>query len=83
MALERLRKASKKVAGQKQALRAIKNGEAKVVLIARDAERHVIEPVVKEGSERQVEVIEVDNMVSLGKACGIKVKAAVAAILEE
>ncbi len=83
MALERMRKASKKVVGQKQTLRALKNGEAVTVLIAQDAERHVIEPVVKEGAERQVEIIEVESMVSLGKACGIKVKTAVAAILDE
>ncbi len=83
MTLEKIKKASRKVVGQKQALRVIKSGEAKAVFIAQDAEKHILEPVLKESESKGIEIIIAEDMLSLGKACGIKVGASVAAILED
>ena len=82
MSLELAKKASSKVVGQKQALRAIKNGEARLVIVALDAEKRIKDPVVSECESRGIDVATVQDMVSLGKACGIKVGAAVVAILD-
>ncbi len=82
MLLEELKWAPEKVVGQKQTLRAIKNGWARTVIVALDAEKSITAPVLKECRDRNIEVITAEDMVSLGKASGIKVKAAVAAILK-
>lgn len=83
MSLEKINKASRKVVGLKQALRVIKSGEAKAVFIAQDAEKHIVGSLIEESESKGIQVIMTDDMVSLGKACGIKVGASVAAILED
>ncbi len=81
MSCERLTKASKKTIGSKQTLKAIEQGQAQVVYIAKNAERHVVEPIVENCVAKGVELIEVDTMLYLGKACGIEVGCASAAII--
>ncbi len=83
MPLERLSKARKKVVGSKQTLKAIDRNQAKVVYMARNAERHVMDPIIQACSSKSVPVIYVDSMQVLGKACGIDVGCAASAILEE
>jgi large subunit ribosomal protein L7A len=51
--------------------------------VADNAEKHVIEPVIRACEEKQIPLIRVDSMKNLGKACGIKVECATAAITEE
>jgi len=80
---ERLLSARKKTVGSKQTLKAIERGQAKVVFVAQNADRHVIEPILQAAKEKGVEVIQVDSMQALGKACGIDVNCASAAITEE
>jgi large subunit ribosomal protein L7A len=82
MSLERLMTARKKTIGTKQTVKAIDKGLARVVYIARDAEEFVTRDLLKAAQKRSVEIVMVDSMVQLGKACGIEVKAAAAAILE-
>lgn len=82
MSLERLIAARKKTIGTKQTAKAIDKGLAKVVYIARDAEEFVTRDLMKAAQKRSLEVVQIDTMVQLGKACGIEVKAAAAAILE-
>lgn len=82
MSLERLKTARKKSIGTKQTAKAMEKGSAKVVFLARDAEEHVTRDVARIAREKGVELILVDSMVALGKACGIEVGAAVAAILD-
>ncbi|MFZ5816938.1 MAG: ribosomal L7Ae/L30e/S12e/Gadd45 family protein [Bacillota bacterium] len=82
MALERLKQARKKSIGTKQTVKAIEKGSAREVFVARDAEEHITRDVVKAAREKGLEVISVESMVALGKACGIEVGAAAAAILE-
>jgi len=83
MPLARLAAARKKTVGSRQTLRAILRGEAKVVYLALDAEKHVTEPLRQTCAEHRVMVVEVDTMRFLGKSCGIKVGCASAAIIED
>lgn len=69
-----------KVVGVKQSKKVIKDGSAKTVFIAADAETRVKKPVAELCREMQVEVIEVPTMEELGKACGIDVGAAIVAV---
>ncbi|BAF58495.1 MAG: 50S ribosomal protein L7Ae-like protein [Pelotomaculum sp.] len=83
MAYERLLSARKKTVGTKQTLKAIERGQAKVVYVAQNADRHVIEPVLSLCAAKNIPVIQVDSMLALGKACHIDVGCAAAAVTEE
>jgi len=80
-ALERLRAAEFKVVGAHQTARAVSRGQARVVFVAQDADRRMVEDVLTAARDRGVEVIEVDSRKSLGRACGIAVGTAAAAIV--
>ncbi|WIV13145.1 ribosomal L7Ae/L30e/S12e/Gadd45 family protein [Proteiniborus sp. MB09-C3] len=75
-------KDTKKVVGIKQARRAINNGEIQTVYIAEDAEPKVVQDIIHLCNEKSIEIIYASSMKELGKACGIDVSAAVAAILK-
>lgn len=79
---ESLKKAQKVVVGLKQTCRALEKGEARSVYVAKDADHGLLRPVLEMCNIGNIEIMEVSSMVELGKACGIKVGAAVAAILE-
>jgi len=83
MTLEMLKNGAKTVVGVKQTLRVITNGKAKTVFIAADADHHVTDALKKACSEKQVECLEVPSLMELGKACGIQVGAAAAALLKD
>lgn len=78
-----IKNARRKVVGTKQTLKALENGEVVHIFVARDAEEKIIRPVLTLCESFALEPQYVDTMVQLGKMCGIKVKAAVAAITEE
>ena len=80
-ALARLRAAEFKAVGANQTARAVSKGQAQVVFVAKDADRRVVEGVLTAARERGLEVIEIDSRKSLGRACGIAVGTAAAAIL--
>jgi len=82
MAYERLLSARKKTVGTKQTLKAIERGQAKVVYVALNADRYVIEPILQMCASKGIPVIQVDSMQALGKACGIEVGCATAAITD-
>ncbi|WP_352419566.1 ribosomal L7Ae/L30e/S12e/Gadd45 family protein [Proteiniborus sp.] len=75
-------KDTKKVVGIKQARRAINNNEVQTMYIAGDAEPKVVHDIIQLCSDKSIEIIYVKSMKELGKACGIEVSAAVAAILK-
>ncbi len=77
-----LKNTKHKVVGTKQTLKALEKREASMVIVARDAEDKVIRPVISLCEANNIEVQYVDSMIQLGRICGIKVKAAVAAITE-
>ena len=75
-------KSGKRTVGVKQVGRALKNGQAQMVFLARDADPNVTEPVAITCQRQEVPCEWVDSMVTLGKACGISVGSAVAALVE-
>ena len=81
MTVELLKQATKRVVGNKQTAKAIQKGTAKTVYIA-DADVRVVQPLLDACAEARVNVEKVATMQELGKACGIHVGAATAAILK-
>lgn len=69
------------VSGAKQTQRALQNGRALRVYIARDAASRVADPGRTAASEAGVPVCEVPTMRELGRSCGLKVGCACAATL--
>jgi large subunit ribosomal protein L7A len=80
-ALARLRAATVRAVGAHQTARAIARGRAAEVFVAADADARVIEPVVAAASAHGVRLVEVGSATALGRACGIAVGAAAAAVL--
>ncbi len=83
MSLEDLGKSTTKTIGTKQTVKAVQLGHAKTVFIAEDAEPHVSQPLVALCKEKEIDIVWVKSMHELGKACGIDVGAASAAIIKE
>ena len=79
--MHRLRDAQQKAVGYKQSLKAVEKGRALLVYLAKDVQENLRISTLEMCLERGVPVIEVETMKELGKACGIQVKAAAAAIL--
>lgn len=71
-----------KVVGVKQLKKALRNETAVKVFVAQDADPGLLEPVLLSCREHQIPVEEVETMMELGKACGIQVGAAVAALIK-
>jgi len=80
--VERLTEARQRAVGTKQVTRAVEKGLALEVYVARDAEPHVTRHLLALCRQQGVAVIEVDTMRALGRACGVEVGAASAAILK-
>ena len=78
--LERLAR-SPKVVGLKQSRKAVERGNAALVFMAGDADRHLRTRFLALCQSCGVEVYAVASMQALGKACGIEVPCAFAAIL--
>ena len=72
-----------KVVGLKQTKKAVKEGSAVKVYLARDAEERVLRPIYELCNECSVPVETVDSMDELGNACGIEVGAAAVAVIRE
>ena len=81
MTLDDLMQAEKRTVGVKQTEKAVNKGVALKVFVAKDADERVTEKLVELCEEKAVRVVMVETMHELGKACGIHVKAAAAAIL--
>lgn len=73
---------TKKVIGKKQTIRALSDNEVKIVFIAKDADPHVTSEIILLCQKKDVDVTYISNMKELGKACGIDVNAAAAAVLK-
>lgn len=69
------------VIGLKQAMRAVKRGQAKAVYVAEDAERKITEPLFELCSEKNVLTVAVHSMKELARALGVEVETAAAALL--
>ena len=71
----------KKTVGRKQSQRAILDGKVEKVFLADDADDRIRQETTSLCSEHGVPLVSVETMERLGKACGIQVGAAVAALL--
>ena len=70
-----------KVVGAKQTRRALRDGKAVRVFLAKDADPALTEPIEALSEELGVEVEWIPTMKELGSTCGIAVGSAVAAVL--
>lgn len=72
-----------KVIGLKQTLKHVKNGEGKVLYLAKDADVKLIQPIKDIVSNKSLKIFYVDTMKELGKLCGIDVGASVVLVLSD
>ena len=70
-----------KVIGVKQSRKAIREGRAKLVYLAYDADPAITEPVAESCAAAGIPVEDDHTMAQLGQACHITVGASVVAIL--
>lgn len=80
---ETFKHAKLKTVGLKQTQRVLEKGLVRRVYTAKDAEMHVLRPILEWCAKHHIEHIEVPTMKELGKACGIEVGTAVAAVMED
>jgi large subunit ribosomal protein L7A len=80
MSYEKVFQAKSITVGTKQTVRAIKSETVSDIVVAMDADPRLTLNIVLIASETNIPVTYVDSMKKLGKACGIKVGAAVVAI---
>ena len=72
----------KVVVGAKQLKKALLNGRATQVFLARNADPALTEPIEALCQQNQIESVWVPSMTDLGHACGIDVGAAAAAVID-
>lgn len=70
-----------RVVGAKQVRRALEGGRALTVFLAPDADPRVTGPIASLCGEKGIETVTAPSMKELGKACGISVGSAVAAVV--
>ncbi len=80
--LEDLRQRRKTV-GLKQTMKAVEANKVQAVYVAKDADERLIAGIVEACREKNIQVHRAESMKLLGKACGIDVGTAVAAITIE
>lgn len=73
----------KRVVGVKQTTKAVKNGVAKIVYVAKDADEKLTKPLIDLCNQNNVELIYVPTMEKLGTLCCINVGAAAACVVKE
>jgi len=81
MSYEKVTQAKHLSIGLKQALKSLEKDIAAEIVIAKDAEKRVIQKLILLADEKKVPITYVDSMKQLGKACGIDVGAAAVALL--
>jgi large subunit ribosomal protein L7A len=79
--MDRLKNAERRMVGTKQVLRAIDEGRVAVAYTAADADLLLTKRVVDRCYERDIPCKQVGSMAELGRACGIDVGTAAAAVL--
>ena len=83
MAIPGLEAGAKLTVGSKQTRLAIDNGEALKVFVARDADAKLVEPIIDQCRDKGIPLVRAVSMRELGKACGIQVGAAAAAMVHK
>lgn len=80
--LEKMLKTSSKVVGTKQVLRSIASDELRCVVLSEDTDEALKFEIIEAANSVSVKVLYTRSMKWLGKACDIKVNAAVVGILK-
>jgi len=80
--LEALKSVNKTI-GIKQTIKAVEKKTAAKVFIAKDADEKVVLALIELCLANSVEIVYIDTMKLLGKACGIDVGSAAASILKD
>jgi large subunit ribosomal protein L7A len=83
MSYEKVKQAANISTGTKQAAKMVELGKVSEVFVAKDADPRITIKIVNLCKKMGVKVTYVDSMKLLGKACGIEVGAAVAAVVNE
>ncbi len=83
MSYEKALQAGHVIIGTKQTTRMVEQGKTSEVYVAKDADPRLTTKIVHLCKKMGVKVIFVDTMKQLGKACGIEVGAAMAAVINE
>jgi large subunit ribosomal protein L7A len=83
MSYDKVKQAAKLSIGTKQATKSVETGKAVEVFVAKDADPRITSKMVNLCKKMGVKVTYVDSMKMLGKACGIEVGAAMAAVVNE
>jgi large subunit ribosomal protein L7A len=81
--LEELKQTRSRVVGTKEVRKHLERGEVARLFVAEDAEQRVTAQLLQEAERRGVAVERVPTMAELGRACGIQVGAASAALLRD
>lgn len=77
-----LLKTGTKAIGIKQSLKAVEADNVKLVFVARDADEKITCSLQELCAAKTVEIVFVDTMKQLGKACGIEVGASAVCLLK-
>ncbi|WP_202081233.1 50S ribosomal protein L7ae-like protein [Caldalkalibacillus salinus] len=80
MSYEKVKQAKEIRIGLKQTMKSVQQSEVDEVLIAKDADPHIVSKVHRICEEHRVSTIYVDSMKTLGQTCGIDVGAATVAL---
>ena len=72
----------KVIVGTKQLKKAVEAGRARCVFLAENADPAVTAPVEELCVQRNIQITWVPSMAELGRACGIEVGAAAAAVVD-
>ena len=81
--VQELLKSSKKAIGIKQSLKVVEADNAGVVFIASDADEKITGALKELCIAKSIEIVYIDTMKQLGKACGIEVGASAVTILKQ
>ncbi|MGE5676523.1 MAG: ribosomal L7Ae/L30e/S12e/Gadd45 family protein [Pseudomonadota bacterium] len=81
--MQELKASNKRIVGLKQTVKAVRNGTAKFVYVAEDADDFIKQSVLDACGGTDLQIIYVSSMKELGDACGIDIGASTAAIIKE
>lgn len=81
--MQELTDSTLRITGTKQVMRALEQDNLKLVYIALDADKKLLDEIKTACGQNNVPVKTVPSMKELGKACCIEVKAAAAGILKQ
>ncbi|UJF33677.1 ribosomal L7Ae/L30e/S12e/Gadd45 family protein [Paenibacillus hexagrammi] len=83
MSYDKVKQAKSISIGTKKATKMVEQGKAVEVIVAKDADPRLTIKLVALCKRMEIPIAYVDSMKLLGKACGIDVGAAVAAVVNE